>query len=48
VIQKSTTLPVVRAADLEEPREERRWLIDKLWARAGVGIVGGAPKCCKS
>lgn len=46
--QESTTLPVVRAADLEEPREDRRWLIDKLWARAGVGIVGGAPKCCKS
>lgn len=42
------TLPVVRAADLEEPREDRRWLIDTLWARAGVGIIGGAPKCCKS
>jgi hypothetical protein len=41
-------LPVVRAALLEELRDERRWLVDSLWARAGVGIIGGAPKCCKS
>jgi len=42
------TLPVVPAAELEEPQPERRWLVESLWARAGVGIVGGAPKCCKS
>ena len=41
-------LPVVRAALLDEPDHQRRWLIDQLWARAGVGILGGAPKCCKS
>lgn len=41
-------LPVVRAAMLEEPDDDRRWLVDRLWARAGVGILGGAPKCCKS
>jgi hypothetical protein len=41
-------LPVVRAADLDEPDAARRWLIEELWARAGVGIIGGAPKCCKS
>ena len=41
-------LPVVRAAQLEELCDERRWLVDSLWARAGVGIIGGAPKCCKS
>ncbi len=41
-------LPVARAADLDEPDLERRWLVDPLWARAGVGILGGAPKCCKS
>lgn len=41
-------LPVVRAADLDEPDRERRWLVEQLWARAGVGILGGAPKCCKS
>ena len=41
-------LPVVRAAELDEPDAARRWLIDPLWASAGVGIIGGAPKCCKS
>lgn len=40
--------PVVRAAELDEPDAACRWLIDDLWARAGVGIIGGAPKCCKS
>jgi hypothetical protein len=44
----SDILPVVRAARLEELCDERRWLVDSLWARAGVGIIGGAPKCCKS
>lgn len=42
------TLPVVRAADLDEPDPTRRWLIDSLWPCAGVGIIGGAPKACKS
>jgi hypothetical protein len=41
------TLPVVHAAALEDLDEERRWLLDGLWA-TGVGIIGGAPKCCKS
>ena len=45
---ESDILPVVRAAHLEELCDERRWLVDSLWARAGVGIIGGAPKCCKS
>ncbi len=41
-------LPVVPAADLDEPDPSRRWLVEGLWARAGVGIIGGAPKSCKS
>jgi hypothetical protein len=41
-------LPVVRAVELRDPELHRRWLVESLWARAGVGIVGGAPKCCKS
>mgnify|MGYP001564341010 CR=1 FL=1 len=41
-------LPVVRAADLDDGEDKAAWLVDKLWARAGVGILGGAPKCCKS
>jgi hypothetical protein len=41
-------LPVVRAADLDEPDEDDRWMIHTLWPRVGVGIIGGAPKCGKS
>ena len=37
-------LPVVPAAALAEPDPSRRWLVEGLWARAGVGIIGGAPK----
>jgi hypothetical protein len=46
--EDTTVLPVMHAAELDEPDVARRWLIDPLWARAGVGIIGGAPKCCKS
>jgi hypothetical protein len=42
------TLPVVRAADLVDANETQRWLVSSLWGRAAVGILGGAPKCCKS
>ena len=45
---EESVLPTVRAALLAEEAPHRRWLVDSLWARAGVGIVGGAPKCCKS
>ncbi|TLY84034.1 MAG: AAA family ATPase [Gammaproteobacteria bacterium] len=42
------TLPVVRAADLDEPDPARRWLIEPLWIHGGVGTIGGLPKSCKS
>lgn len=41
-------LPVVRAADVADVAAGPGWLVESLWARAGVGILGGAPKCCKS
>jgi len=44
----AATLPVVRAADLAEEHDTDKWLVASLWARAAVGILGGAPKCCKS
>lgn len=44
----SNLLPVVRASDLESKAEEKRWLIEELWADQAVGIIGGEPKCCKS
>lgn len=44
----SDALPVVRAADITDAEARMQWLVASLWARAGVGILGGAPKCCKS
>lgn len=44
----ANTLPVVRADKLEVEREEQRWLIEGLWARSAIGLIGGAPKCCKT
>jgi hypothetical protein len=41
-------LPVEPAYRLAERPEERRWLVETLWAEEAVGIVGGEPKCCKS
>ena len=41
-------LPFRPAHALAVVPEERRWLIDGLWAAQAVGIVGGEPKCCKS
>lgn len=41
-------LPVVRAADLDDGDARPRWLVEPLWARAAVGVLGGAPKSCKS
>lgn len=41
-------LPFERADNLEKQHTEQAWLIQSVWARAGVGIIGGAPKCCKS
>jgi hypothetical protein len=42
------TLPIVRAADLDEPDPTRRWLVTSLWTHHGVGTIGGLPKCLKS
>jgi hypothetical protein len=44
----ATPLEVLRAAEIQTAPEGARWLVRDLWARAAVGIVGGAPKCCKS
>ena len=44
----SPALPIVRAAQLETEPEQQRWLIDGLWARSAIGLIGGAPKCCKT
>lgn len=42
-------LPTVRAALLAEPDKARDpWLVEGLWMREAVGIIGGEPKCGKS
>ena len=41
-------LPVLRAADLDRQVPEARWLVQSIWGRAAVGIVGGPPKSYKS
>jgi hypothetical protein len=40
--------PAVRAADLQQQLTPVRWLVEPLWAHQGVGVLGGAPKSCKS
>jgi hypothetical protein len=42
-------LTVVRAADVTAPDHHApAWLVEHLWTSAAVGVVGGAPKSCKS
>jgi hypothetical protein len=42
-------LPVIHAASAELRSQPRPgWLIEHLWAAEGVGVIGGAPKCCKT
>jgi hypothetical protein len=45
----SAELRVVRAADVD-PRapEEAPWLVEDLWGAGSVGVIGGAPKSCKT
>jgi len=41
-------LPVVLVRDIAEEKPEDRWMIQDLWARSGVGLIGGQPKCGKT
>jgi hypothetical protein len=41
-------LTVKRIAEVDVDLPTHRWLVEDLWGRGAVGIVGGAPKCCKS
>ena len=41
-------LPVQKASELKIQPQEESWLIQQLWGRAAVGIIGGSPKTCKS
>jgi hypothetical protein len=41
-------LPVEKACRLKQQETGQLWLIQSVWASSAVGIIGGAPKCCKS
>jgi hypothetical protein len=41
-------LPVQPAAAVDVEPTSARWLIEGLWTRHGVGLIGGAPKCGKT
>jgi hypothetical protein len=47
-LKHTVRFPVSRIDQLQEKRSRQRWLIDSLWTHEAVGILGGAPKCCKS
>jgi len=41
-------LRVVAASEVQSDPARVGWLVDELWSREGVGVIGGAPKCCKT
>ena len=45
---RAELLPVRPAADIEAEPQHSGWLIEGLWTQQGVGLIGGAPKCCKT
>ncbi len=47
-LELSERLAVVQVAAVESDGEGTSWLVDGLWEEEGVGILGGAPKSCKS
>ena len=44
----SDTLIVRRIAEIHTEETTKKWLVKDLWGLEAVGIIGGAPKCCKS
>lgn len=40
--------PTVHIADLPSQPAATSWLVSSLWAEAGVGVLGGHPKSCKT
>lgn len=44
----SEPFPVKHVADVEPLAVARQWLVEGLWLDQAVGILGGAPKCCKT
>lgn len=45
---ESERLVVQAAGEIEVDEQTSTWLIEDLWTAQGVGIIGGAPKSCKT
>lgn len=41
-------LPIVQVAQLDIQPAQEQWLIEGLWARSAIGLIGGVPKSCKT
>ena len=41
-------LPTRAPVELEDRPRHQQWLVDTLWGRHAVGLIGGEPKCGKS
>lgn len=39
---------VKRIAEIPADAPTHKWLVKDLWGQEAIGIIGGAPKCCKS
>ena len=44
----SDTFRFCPVKELERQPAGQEWLIDSLWGKSAVGLIGGQPKCCKS
>jgi hypothetical protein len=42
------SLPTLPVHALQEQADQTPWLVQTLWSAAAVGVIGGAPKTCKS
>lgn len=47
-VELSERLSILQVAAVESGSEGASWLVEGLWEEEGVGILGGAPKSCKS
>ena len=46
--QSVQPLPTLRVSDVEPPPPGTPWLIENIWMVAGVGLLGGQAKVCKT
>ena len=44
----SELLPTLRVHDIDPAPDRPQWLVQDLWGACAVGVIGGAPKACKS